>query len=53
MKYSFILGYIDPGSGSIIFQMIIASLLGALVYIKKVRMFVVYYFNKMRGKTKE
>lgn len=33
------LAYIDPGSGALLWQMITAAVVGALFYIKKVRLF--------------
>jgi len=41
-----ILGYIDPGSGQLIWQMVVAGFVGALFYIKRVRLF----FGKLIAK---
>lgn len=47
MELGLVYAYIDPASGSIIFQVIIASILGALVYLKKIRIFISDLFRKI------
>lgn len=46
MKFAQLFAYIDPASGSIIFQLILAFVLGILVYIKKIKAFIIGLFRK-------
>jgi hypothetical protein len=49
LGHSFLIGplaYVDPGSGQLIWQMIIAGCVGALFYIKRVRVFLGKLFTK-------
>lgn len=46
---SFLL-YVDPGSGLLIWQMIVAAMVGALFYLKKVRNFVGKLGKKILGR---
>jgi hypothetical protein len=43
-------GYIDPGSGSYLFQLLIASLLGGLYAVKLFWHKVKAFFSKLTGK---
>lgn len=36
--------YIDPGSGSLFFQMILSALLTGLVFFKKVKLYIKHIF---------
>ena len=36
-----LLAYIDPGSGQLVWQMVVAGCLGALFYVKQVRVVIV------------
>ncbi|OFY66330.1 MAG: hypothetical protein A3H98_02840 [Bacteroidetes bacterium RIFCSPLOWO2_02_FULL_36_8] len=45
--------YLDPGSGSLIVQMIIASFLGGLYFLKVYWFKVKTFFQKLTGKYKE
>ncbi len=40
-------GYIDPGSGLLIWQMIVAACVGALFYFKKLRVGIMKCFRKL------
>ena len=42
------LGYIDPGSGSVVIQLLLAGLLGGLVYLKRIKLFIYGWFKKFR-----
>ena len=42
--------YIDPGSGLLIWQMVIAAAVGCLFYLKKVREGLFKLGRKFRGK---
>jgi len=42
--------YVDPGSGLLVWQMIVAAMVGALFYLKKVRVFVGKLGRKFLGK---
>ena len=42
--------YIDPGSGSMLFQILIAGLLGGLFAIKTFWLKIVMFFQKLTGK---
>lgn len=42
--------YIDPGSGLLVWQMIVAAMVGALFYIKKFRNIVGKLGRKLLGK---
>jgi hypothetical protein len=42
--------YIDPGSGSMLFQILIAGLLGGLFAIKTFWLKIVTFFQKITGK---
>ncbi len=43
--HRFLLAYIDPGTGSLIFQMLVAGALSALVVFKAIRLRIVYLFR--------
>jgi hypothetical protein len=43
------LAYIDPGLGALLWQTIIAALVGFLFYLKKTRRWIVNLFRKMFG----
>lgn len=45
------LNYIDPGSGSLIFQLLLASILGVLTFFKNIKIFVISIFNKKHNKS--
>jgi len=38
--------YIDPGSGSLLFQALLSSLLTGLVFIKRITMFIKSLFTR-------
>ena len=42
--------YVDPGSGLLVWQMIVAAMVGTLFYLKKVRSFVGKLGKKLLGK---
>ncbi len=44
--------YIDPGSGALIWQLIVAFFLGGIFYIRKVITFLIRYSNRKDKKTK-
>lgn len=44
------LGYIDPGNGSYLVQMIIAGVLGALFYFKSLWFRIRSFFSKNKNK---
>jgi hypothetical protein len=48
MELSAILAYIDPGSESIIFQVILAGALGFFVYLKRIKFFILGLFKRHR-----
>jgi hypothetical protein len=41
------LAYIDPGTGTLIWQAIISSIVGMFFYLKKTRVWVVGLFQKL------
>ncbi len=43
-----LLNYIDPGSGSMIFQFLLASIIGVLTFFKNIKLFVLSIFRKKR-----
>jgi len=45
-KLLFIFMYIDPGSGSLLLQVILASFLSVLTFSKKVKLFIQFYWRK-------
>ena len=45
-----LLSYVDPGSGLLVWQMIVAALVGTLFYLKKFRVFVGKLGRKLFGK---
>jgi hypothetical protein len=45
-----ILAYVDPGSGQLIWQMLVAGLVGALFYVKRIRVFLKKLFAKWFNK---
>ena len=45
-----ILAYIDPGLGALVWQTILAVLVGFLFYLKKTRRWIVDAFRKMFGR---
>jgi hypothetical protein len=44
------LAYIDPGLGALLWQTIIAAIVGFLFYLKKTRRWIVDLFRKMFGR---
>lgn len=42
------LNYIDPGSGSMIFQLLLAGILGILTFFKNIKYFVLSLFGKKK-----
>ena len=48
-----ILGYLDPGSGAMIFQMIIASIVGAGVAVKLFWRNIIDFFKGNKGASQE
>lgn len=49
MPMSFLL-YVDPGSGLLVWQMIVAAMVGTLFYLKKFRSFVGKLGRKFLGR---
>ena len=45
-----VLLYVDPGSGLLVWQMIVAAMVGTLFYVKKFRDFVGRLGRKLLGK---
>lgn len=45
-----VLMYVDPGSGLLVWQMIVAAMVGTLFYVKKLRMFVGKLGRKLLGR---
>lgn len=43
-----LIAYIDPASGSVIFQVLLAAILGFFVYIRKIKAVVINFFNKFK-----
>ena len=42
--------YVDPGSGLLVWQMIVAAMVGTLFYLKKFRVFIGKLGRKLLGK---
>lgn len=42
----FILLYLDPGSGSMLVQFIIAGVLGAITFFKHIKLYLQSFFSK-------
>jgi hypothetical protein len=42
--------YVDPGSGLLVWQMIVAAMIGTLFYLKKFRAVMVKLGRKLLGK---
>ncbi|WP_205510338.1 hypothetical protein [Longitalea arenae] len=53
MIQSYILLYVDPGSGSYLIQMIIAAILGALFYFKNIWWKIKAFFFKPKKEDAE
>jgi len=49
MTLKTILAYIDPGTGALLWQMVIAAAVGCLFYVKKCRDFVWHKLSKLLG----
>jgi len=47
---AFIFLYLDPGTGSMIVQMIIAAVTAAIFFVRGIREKIVEIFNRFRGK---
>jgi len=47
---SFIYLYLDPGTGSLIIQLIITAVTAAIFFIRGLREKIVHLFNRLRGK---
>jgi hypothetical protein len=47
------LAYIDPGLGALLWQTIIAALVGVVFYLKRTRQWIVALFRKMFGRTQK
>lgn len=45
--------YLDPGTGSFVLQMLVAGLLGAMLYIKMAWANVKMFFNRLLSKSEE
>lgn len=45
-----LLAYIDPGLGALIWQAIVAGVVGFLFYLKKTRQWIAALFRKMIGR---
>jgi hypothetical protein len=50
MFYMKLFAYIDPGLGALIWQSIVAGVVGFLFYLKKSRRWIVGVFRKMFGR---
>ena len=48
-----ILAYIDPGVGALVWQTILAAIVGFLFYLKKTRRWIVGMFRKMFGRSQK
>ena len=48
-----VVGYIDPGTASLIFQTLLAGLLGILVAVKRIRDYVTGFFIKIFGRNRQ
>lgn len=44
--------YIDPGSGSLIFQMLLSGMLTAIVFLKKIKLYLKTLFGSKPNKIK-
>jgi hypothetical protein len=53
MKTLILLTYIDPASGSIVFQILLAFFLGIAVYLKRIKAFALNVFKKRASKKLE
>ena len=42
--------YIDPGTGSLVFQLLAAMAMGVLVAFQSVRLWIVNFFKRITGK---
>jgi hypothetical protein len=49
-KLEFILLYLDPGTGSLLVQLIIATVTAAVFFVRGIREKVVNFFNHLRGR---
>jgi hypothetical protein len=47
-----LLAYVDPGSGLLLWQMLLAALVGLVFYLKKTRDFVLGVFRKLFRRNK-
>jgi hypothetical protein len=47
------LAYIDPGLGALIWQTMIAALVGLFFYLKKTRQWIVTLFRKIFGRAQK
>jgi hypothetical protein len=43
--------YIDPGSGSMLFQLMLAGILGVLTFFKNIKNFILSIFGKKNDKS--
>ncbi|HZY24844.1 MAG TPA: hypothetical protein VFE71_03390 [Bacteroidales bacterium] len=50
---SFIFLYLDPGTGSLIVQLIITAVTASIFFIRSLREKIVQLFNRLRGKDSE
>ena len=48
-----IIGYIDPGSGSLIFQAALSALLTIIVFFKRILLFIKFKFKFPKKSTKD
>ena len=44
-----VLLYLDPGTGSLFFQFIISAFLTGLIFVKKIGLYVRYFFSRIKG----
>jgi hypothetical protein len=45
--------YIDPGTGSLLIQALIAGAISTLMFFKNIKMFVYHFFQNIAGKFKK
>jgi len=52
-KISWILLYLDPGTGSMLIQFVIAAVTGGLIFFKHIKLRIGYLFDRLFKKKQE
>ena len=49
-RFNFILPYLDPGTGSLLIQFLIAAVFGIILFLKQITQQIKYFISRFFGK---